>query len=91
MPESEEDAREEIANRLARVAGHAASLKRLWEQDRDSDDMLTQISAVRAGLDQVGRAILAYHIDHRITEAFEEGHPDEAVQELKTALDRFLR
>jgi hypothetical protein len=29
---------------------------------RDSDDMLTQISAVRAGLDQVGRAILEYHM-----------------------------
>jgi DNA-binding FrmR family transcriptional regulator len=90
MPESDEAAREDIANRLARVAGHAASLKRLWEQDRDSDEMLTQISAVRAGLDQVGRAILEYHIDHRIVEAFEEGHPDEAIQELKDALDRFL-
>ncbi len=49
--------RQDIAKRLARVAGHANSLKRLWEEGRDCDDMLTQIAAVRAGLDQVGKAI----------------------------------
>ena len=83
-------AREEVAKRLSRIAGHAASLKRLWEEGRDCDDMLTQISAVRAALDQVGKVILEQHIDHCVAEALERGRPDEAVRDLKQALDRLI-
>lgn len=81
---------EAIAQRLARVAGHANSLKRLWEEERECDDMLTQIAAVRAALDQVGRAILEHHIEHCVTEAVERGQPDEAIRDLKDALERFI-
>ena len=83
-------AREEVAKRLARIAGHAASLKRLWDEGRDCDDMLTQVSAVRAALDQVGKVILEQHIDHCVNEALERGRPDEAVRDLKQALDRLI-
>ena len=85
-----EPAREDIAKRLARVAGHANSLKRLWEEGRDCDDMLTQIAAVRAALDQVGKAILEQHIEHCVTMAVKHGEPDEAIRDLKDALDRFV-
>jgi DNA-binding FrmR family transcriptional regulator len=52
--------------------------------------MLTQISAVRAALDQVGKVILEQHIDHCVNEALERGRPDEAVRDLKQALDRLI-
>ena|ERR1700724_1111591 len=82
--------REDIAKRLARVAGHANSLKRLWEEGRECDDMLTQVAAVRAGLDQVGKAILEHHIEHCVTMAVKHGEADEAIRDLKAALDRFV-
>ena len=82
--------REDIAKRLARVAGHANSLKRLWEEGRDCDDMLTQIAAVRAALDQVGKAILEQHIEHCVTIAEKHSEADEAIRDLKDALDRFV-
>src|SRR5207237_5657553 len=66
--------REDIAKRLARVAGHANSLKRLWEEGRDCDDLLTQIAAVRAALDQVGKAILEQHIDPCVARPVELGN-----------------
>ncbi len=81
---------EDIAKRLARVAGHANSLKRLWEEGRECDDMLTQIAAVRAALDQVGKAILEQHITHCVNKAVKHGEPDEAIRDLKEALDRFV-
>ncbi len=83
-------AHEEIAKRLARIAGHANSLKRLWAEGRESDDMLTQIAAVRAALDQAGRAILERHIERCVSKALEQGSPDEAIHDLKDALDRFI-
>lgn len=80
----------DIAKRLARVAGHANSLKRLWDEGRDCDEMLTQIAAVRAALDQVGKAILEQHIDHCVNKAVTQGDSQEAIRELKDALDRFV-
>ena len=82
--------REEIAKRLARVAGHATSLKRLWDEEREIDDMLTQIAAVRAGLDQAGKAMLEYYIEQRVAQSVERGDADEAIRALKDALDRFV-
>lgn len=80
---------EDVAKRLARVAGHAAGLKKMWEDERDCDEMLTQISAVRAALDQVSKVIFAHHIEHRIVEAVESGKSDTVIKDLKAALDRF--
>lgn len=82
--------RDEIAKRLARIAGHANSLKRLWDEGRDCDDMLTQIAAVRAALDQVGKVMLEHHIEHCVTKAVEHGEAEEAIRDLKDALDRFV-
>jgi len=82
--------REDIAKRLARVAGHANSLKRLWEEDRECDDILTQIAAVRAALDQVGKVILEQHITHCLNQAVKYGEAEEAIRDLKDALDRFV-
>ena len=85
-----DSSREDIAKRLARVASHANSLKRLWEEGRDCDDMLTQIAAVRAALGQVGKAILEQHIEDCVTKAVKHGEPGEAIRDLKGALDRFV-
>ena len=86
-PTGEQD---EVAKRLARIAGHAASLRRFWDEGRECDEMLTQISAVRAALDQVGKLILERHIDHCVTGALAHGRPDEAIRDLKKALDRLV-
>ena len=81
---------DDVTKRLARVAGHAAGLKKMWEEDRDCDEILTQISAVRAALDQVGKLILSHHIEHRVEEAVADGKAKDAIKDLKQALDRFV-
>ena len=52
--------------------------------------MLTQIAAVRAGLDQVGKTILEHHIEHCVEKAVKHGEAEEAIRDLKAALDRFV-
>jgi DNA-binding FrmR family transcriptional regulator len=86
----EPTAREEITKRLARIAGHAQSLKRMWEEGRQIDDMLTQVAAVRAALDQAGRAMLELHIEESVAKAVQHGETADAIRELKEALDRFI-
>jgi len=82
--------REDIAHRLARIAGHANSLKRFWEEERNYHEMLIQIAAVRAGLDQVARAIMEQHLQQSITDAVSQADADIAIRELKDALDRLI-
>jgi DNA-binding FrmR family transcriptional regulator len=88
MEHHESANREEVAKRLARIAGHATSLKRLWEEGRSCDDMLTQIAAVRAALDATGKVILEHHIEHCVREAITRGDGDSVVRDLKKSLGR---
>lgn len=90
MSHRQEPVGEDIAKRLARIAGHANSLKRFWDEERECDEMLTQISAVRAALDQVGKVILEHHIEHCIAEAIERGHAADAIRDLKKSLNRLI-
>ena len=88
MEHQEATNREEVAKRLARIAGHAASLKRLWEEGRPCDDMLTQIAAVRAALDSTGKVILEHHIEHCVREAIARGDGEAVLLDLKKSLGR---
>ena len=90
MSHRNEPVGDDVAKRLARISGHAASLVRLWDEGRECEEMLTQISAVRGGLDQVARVILEHHIEHCVGEAIEHGTRDEVVRDLKKALSRIL-
>jgi CsoR family transcriptional regulator, copper-sensing transcriptional repressor len=90
QPADTPTAREEITKRLARIAGHANSLKRMWEEGRQIDDVLTQVAAVRAALDQAGRAMLELHIEESVAKAVQHGETADAIRDLKEALDRFI-
>ena len=79
-----------IAHRLAGIAGHASSFKRLWDEDRECVEILTQIAAVRASLDQVGKLILEHHLEHCVLSAVENGDAEKAMADLKGALNRFV-
>ena len=90
MSHREEPVGDAVAKRLARITGHAASLQRIWDEGRECDEMLTQISAVRGALEQVSRVIMEHHIEHCVGEAVEHGRRDEVVRDLKKALARLL-
>jgi len=79
-----------IANRLARAIGHLESVKHMVEDDRDCSEVLIQLAAVRAALNNTGKEILKQHISHCIVEAVEEGDT-EAIEELNQAIDKFMK
>ncbi len=79
-----------ILNRFARVEGHIRGIKTMIRDSRPCPDVLVQIAAVRGALDRVARIILDEHLSECIARAAEEGNIEAEVEELKTALDRFL-
>lgn len=86
---SEESLRR-VVNRLSRIEGHIRGIKTMVQESRPCPDVLVQVAAVRGALDRVARIILDEHLTQCIARAAEEGNIETEIEELKTALDRFL-
>ncbi len=80
-----------IVNRLARIEGHVAAVRAMVEDGRPCPDVLTQIAALRGGLDQVGRLVLEDHLTHCVVDAARRGDARRTMADLQTALRRFIR
>lgn len=62
--------------RLRRIAGQVAALERMLEEDRYCVDVLMQIAAARGALDQVGKLLLAKHVEACVTDAIRDRTKD---------------
>ncbi len=79
-----------VLNRLSRAIGHLESIKRMVESGRDCSEVLIQLSAVKAAINNTGKVILQDHIQHCLVDAVETGDM-ESIAELNKAIDRFLK
>ena len=79
-----------VLNRLSRAIGHMESIKRMVEDGRDCSEVLVQLSAVKAAINNPAKVILKDHIEHCLVDAVESGD-HEAIEELTAAIDRFMK
>ena len=77
-----------VINRLSRAIGHLESVKRMVEDGRDCSEVLIQLAAVRAALNNTAKIILKDHIEHCLTDV--EGGDHEALHQLNEAIDKFI-
>lgn len=90
---------QKLQARIKRIAGQVAGVQRMLEEDRYCVDILNQISAVRSALDALGVELLGSHLESCVLGhggKLEHAHakpmaPHELVEELQTALSRFLK
>ena len=82
---------QQVLNRLARIEGHVRAIKRMVEEETPCPDVLTQIAAVRAALNSVGRVILEDHLQSCMVDAVERDDYRRALRDLKDSLGRFIR
>ena len=79
---------EQAKTRLRRIEGQVRGIQRMLEQGRVCEDVLTQIMAVRSGIDQVGLLLL----DHHIEQCLLGGQaPDTGLRDLQRTLRMWLR
>lgn len=86
--------RDDAKRRLARIAGQVNGIQKMVDEDRYCVDVLTQVSALRAALDQFGVLMLTTHLEDCVYGAGEESHamtPSERIDEIKVTLNRFLK
>jgi len=73
-----EETRENVAKRLARIEGQVRGLQRMVAEDRYCADVMTQIASVHEALRAVGRELMRHHLEHCATEAIRSDDPAQA-------------
>jgi CsoR family transcriptional regulator, copper-sensing transcriptional repressor len=93
------DVKADAKRRLARIAGQVAGVQKMVESDRSCSDILQQIQAIRAAVDQLG---VVYLTEHLQTCVLHQGNPsdgdycqdlpeDKRSEEIRQTLTRFLK
>jgi DNA-binding FrmR family transcriptional regulator len=83
-------------SRLARIAGQVSGIQKMVDDERYCVDILTQVSALRAALDQFGVLMLSSHLEGCVYGHDQSGDcpnatPEERLAEIKVTLSRFLK
>jgi DNA-binding FrmR family transcriptional regulator len=79
---------EALKTRLHRIEGQVRGVSRMVDEEAYCIDVLTQINAIKAAIDQVGLLLLEDHIKGCVTTAVREGDQTK-VEELVKAVERF--
>lgn len=79
-----------VLNRMSRAIGHMESIKKMVEDGKDCSEVLIQIAAVRAAINNIGKIILEDHINHCVVDAVETGD-EQVLKDLQDAINKFVK
>ena len=78
-----------ILTRLRRIEGQVRGVQRMLEEGRECEDILTQLMAIRSGIEQVGLMMMDVHLERCVLGDFPPDSPH--VQALREALRAWIR
>lgn len=92
----DDQVKDDASKRLKRISGQVAGIQRMLDDGRYCVDILTQVAALRAALDQFGVLMLSTHLEGCVygensSPDDKKWTPDERREEIKLTLNRFLK
>lgn len=87
-----ENIRDNLDKRLKRVEGQVKGIRRMIEEGKDCQDVLTQVAAARSALKMVGNLMLNHHAAEclvKTTSAKDKKSKVEELQKLIQTITRF--
>ena len=82
---------QELQDRLSRIEGHVRGIKRMLAEHKSCEDLLLQLSAVRAALNQTTARLLENHLETCVAECVRAGQGEKALRHLKAALAQVVK
>ncbi|MDO4323503.1 MAG: metal-sensing transcriptional repressor [Lachnospiraceae bacterium] len=79
-----------IINRMAKIIGHTKSVKTMVEDGRDCSEVLIQLSAVKAAINNTGKEVLKLYLQECLQDAVENSNP-EKLRELNRIIETFMK
>ena len=86
-----EKEKKNLQQRLKKVSGQINGIDKMIDDSHYCVDILQQILAARAALNQVALLILESHTKSCVVNAIKADHADESIAELMTVLKQFNR
>jgi DNA-binding FrmR family transcriptional regulator len=80
----------EFLDRMSRIEGHVRGVRRMAEEGRPCEDVLIQLAAIQAAVEQAGRILLEDHLESCVLEGIAAGDPQATVARLKDALAKLI-
>ena len=90
-PYIDRDLERNVQDRLSRIEGHVRDIKKMLAEHRDCDDILTQISGVKAAINQVAIRLLEGHLETCVAESLQSGDTTATIERFKASLSRALK
>jgi len=74
-------------NRLSRVEGQIRGISKMIDEDRDCTDVVTQLSAVKAGIDKIITLMVTENLMHCVSEE----NAEDQKEKVKVALNLIFK
>lgn len=87
----DEASKRKLLQRLKRVEGQVAAVRRMVEEDTYCVDVLVQIAAARGALGRVGELMLKDHVAHCVSDALQHGDEVERRDKIDELVDVVAR
>jgi DNA-binding FrmR family transcriptional regulator len=86
----DDELKQTLLSRMKRIEGQVKGVTRMIEQDVYCDNVLHQVSAIRAALDALGKLVLEDHLRGCLVERIQAGET-EVVDELMVTVKTLLK
>lgn len=83
--------KKQLGTRLKRAEGQIAGVRRMVEEGHYCVDILVQLSAAQAALAQIGKLVLAQHMNSCVKDAFTTGSESDREKKIAELMDVFAR
>lgn len=86
-----DESKKQLGTRLKRAEGQIAGVRRMVEEGHYCVDILVQLSAAQAALAQIGKLVLAQHMNTCVKDAFTTGSESDREKKIAELMDVFAR
>lgn len=83
--------KKKLNSRMNRIEGQVKGIKRMIDEEVYCDEILNQISSVKAALDGVGKLILEAHLKKCVVREIKMGNEDKVISELLYTLGKMMK
>lgn len=85
------ETKRKLRSRLNRIEGQVRGITNMIEKDAYCDDILNQISSIRAALAGVSKQVLEGHLKHCVVEGIKEGNEEKVIEQLIVTLNKMMK
>ena len=88
MKVKDPDTREELKKRLRRIAGQVRGVEKMIDDDRDCRELLQQMTAIRAAVQQASHLVMHSYACQRLQEPGEGESQQDIVEDLISVVSK---